>query len=96
MVQVISCCGVICSNCQYYPNDCKGCPEVKGRVFWLEYTGEEICEIYDCCVNRMKFKHCGKCDNLPCDRYNESDPTKTQEENDNDFIGQLTQLKKMK
>ncbi len=54
MNKIISCCGVICSKCEYYPIDCKGCPIIKGQVFWLEYTGEKICGIYDCCVNTKK------------------------------------------
>ncbi len=43
MNKIISCCGVICSKCEYYPIDCKGYPIIKGQVFWLEYTGEKIC-----------------------------------------------------
>ena len=43
MNKIISCCGVICSECEYYPIDCKSCPIIKGQVFWLEYTGEKIC-----------------------------------------------------
>lgn len=92
MDTVISCCGVACSQCQYYPEDCKGCPTIKGKAFWLEYTNEEICSIYDCCVNQKKLSHCGKCDKLPCNRYDGSDPTKTEKENNDDFIKQLEQL----
>lgn len=55
MNKIISCCGVICSECEYYPIDCKSCPIIKGQVFWLEYTGEKICGIYDCCVNTKKI-----------------------------------------
>ena len=96
MDKIVSCCGVICSECSYYPTDCKGCPTIRGQVFWLEYTGENICAIYDCCVNKKKLEHCGKCAKLPCDRFNGSDPTKTAEENENDFIKQLKQLYSMK
>lgn len=95
MDKVISCCGVVCSECQYYPADCKGCLTIKGRVFWLEHTGEKICEIYECCVNTKKLEHCGKCEKLPCAKYNGSDPTKTTEENNQDFINQLEQLHAM-
>lgn len=95
MDKIISCCGVVCSECQYYSTDCKGCPAIKGQVFWLEYTNEKICAIYDCCLNTKKLAHCGKCKELPCDRYNGFDPTKTPEENENDFIKQLAQLRLM-
>lgn len=50
MDKVISCCGVVCTECKSFLTDCKGCPEIKGKVFWLEYTGEDICDIYNCCV----------------------------------------------
>lgn len=96
MDKIISCCGVICSECPYYSTDCKGCPTIRGQVFWLEYTGENICGIYDCCVNSKKLEHCGKCEKLPCDRFNGSDPTKTPAENENDLINQLNQLHSMK
>lgn len=95
MEKIISCCGVVCSECQYFPEACSGCPAIKGQVFWLEYTGGTVCDIYECCVNTKKLVHCGKCEKLPCNRYNGSDPTKTAEENENDFIKQLAQLRLM-
>jgi hypothetical protein len=61
----------------------------------LEYTGEKICGIYDCCVNTKKIKHCGKCEKVPCNKYNGSDPTKTLKENNEDLINQLAQLRTM-
>ena len=48
MKKIISCCGVICSKRSYYPIDCEGCPTIRGQAFWLEYTGENICGLYDC------------------------------------------------
>lgn len=95
MDKVISCCGIVCSECQYYPTECKGCPTIKGIAFRLEYTGEEICAIYECCVNQKILSHCGKCDELPCNRYDGSDPTKTKKENEDDFIKQLEKLRFM-
>lgn len=95
MDKIISCCGVICSECQYYPADCKSCPTIEGQVFWLEYTGEKICGIYQCCVNTKKLEYCGNCERLPCAEYNGFDPTKTQEENEKDLINQLAQLRAM-
>ena len=96
MDKIIGCCGVVCSDCPYYSADCKGCPTIKGQAFWLEYTREKICGIYDCCVNGKKLEHCGKCEKLPCSRFNASDPTKTPEENEKDLINQLAQLHSMK
>ena len=95
MDKIISCCGVICSECRYYPAECKGCSTMQGHVFWLAYTDEKICAIYECCMNQEKLPHCGKCNKLPCSRYDGSDPTKTQEENEDDFIKQLETLHSM-
>lgn len=95
MDKIISCCGVVCSECDSFPENCKGCSEIKGRVFWLQYTGEDICGIYDCCMNERRLGHCGKCAHLPCERYSRDDPTKSIEENAEDLRKQLEQLKSM-
>lgn len=95
MERIISCCGVECSNCNYYPNECTGCPTIKGKPYWIQYTGDSICDIYDCCINKNVFVHCGQCKNLPCQRYDRSDPTKTPEENEKIRRDQLKQLQTM-
>lgn len=92
---VISCCGCACSECQYYPDDCKGCPSIEGQVFWLQFTGGQVCENYDCCVNDRSLPHCGKCPELPCSRYDSGDPTKSPEENAEDHRKQMEQLRLM-
>lgn len=93
MERILSCCGVVCSECRYYPKECTGCPDIKGKPYWLDYTGEEICSIYDCCVITKQIKHCGKCAELPCEQYDGEDPTKTAEENEYDHSEQLRNLK---
>lgn len=95
MDKIISCCGVICTDCEHYPKECKGCPDIKGKAYWLEYTGEDICDIYNCCVNEKKFLHCGNCKELPCGYYESDDPTKSHEENERIFKLQMKQLKHM-
>ena len=55
MEKKISCCGTVCSDCEYYSADCQGCGEIKGKVFWLEYTGESCCDIYECCINQKNM-----------------------------------------
>lgn len=50
----------------YYPADCDGCKEIKGKVFWLAYTGEDVFDIYECCVKSKKLGHCGMCEKFPC------------------------------
>ena len=95
MEKKMSCCGTVCSDCEYYPADCRGCREIKGKVFWLEYTGGNVCDIYACCAGKKKLKHCGQCEHLPCERYTAvSDPTKSEEENKTDLESQLAVLYK--
>lgn len=93
MEKIFSCCGVICSECTSYPETCKGCPKEKGKAYWLEYTGEDVCSIYQCCVNEKKHAHCGKCTKLPCEHFDGDDPTKSPEENAQDHLRQLENLK---
>lgn len=95
MEKIISCCGVVCSECPSFPKDCKGCPEIKGKAYWLQYTGEDICALYDCCVNQKKMSHCGKCESLPCEHYERDDPTKSPGENAEDRRKQMAQLRLM-
>lgn len=95
MEQVISCCGVICSDCPHYPEACVGCPAIAGKVFWLQYVDEAVCPIYRCCVDEKRYPHCGRCTQLPCAHYSREDPTKTPEENAEDHRKQLAQLAKM-
>lgn len=95
MDKIVSCCGVVCSECESFPENCKGCPEIKGIVYWLQYTGGAICGIYDCCINIKGLEHCGRCRSLPCERYNRDDPTKSAEENAEDLRKQLDQLESM-
>lgn len=95
MEPVVSCCGVVCSACAYYPKECGGCTAIQGGVFWLEYTGGEVCPIYDCCVNGKRLPHCGRCAELPCSRYEQEDPTVSPAENEQNFRMQMARLKCM-
>lgn len=95
MKKIISCCGCVCSECLYYPNDCAGCPSIEGQAFWLEYTGGAVCEIYECCVLQKKLSHCGQCAELPCARYDLKDPTKTEEENTIEQRNRLETLRRL-
>ncbi|MEM1484766.1 DUF3795 domain-containing protein [Oscillospiraceae bacterium PP1C4] len=95
MARIISCCGMVCSGCDYYPQDCKGCPSIEGKAFWLQFTGGDVCEIYNCCVNEKGLKHCGQCSLLPCELYSNSDPTRSEQENQDILKKQLKQLQSM-
>lgn len=81
MKMEIGCCGAVCEECELYPNECEGCSEIKGKAFWLKYTNEPICVMYDCCVNDNRLPHCGKCPKFPCEKCTCDDPRMTPEEN---------------
>lgn len=58
-------CGAVCAECALFPASCAGCARIEGKVHWLQYTGEPVCAVYDCCVNIKKLKHCGNCPRSP-------------------------------
>lgn len=93
MEQIMSCCGFICSECDFYPEKCKGCSEIKGKAFWLAYTGESVCRMYDCCVNKKGLAHCGMCGELPCERFCQNDPNYSDEENEAERKVRVQRLK---
>lgn len=72
-------CGAVCADCASFPAQCHGCREIKGKVFWLRYTGDRVCPIWQCCREK-KRKNCGGCPELPCGRFMK-DPSLSEEEN---------------
>ena len=83
-------CGAVCVECASFPLECGGCRKIKGKVFWLRYTGDEVCRIYDCCRTRRK-KNCGDCPDLPC-RYFVKDPTVSDEQNEANLCKMVERL----
>lgn len=78
-----SICGVHCDECKDFNKTCPGCNEIEGKVYWTSYVGAGTCPMYDCCVNKKTFKHCGKCGELPCKLYYETqDPTVSAEKHE--------------
>lgn len=61
-------CGAVCTECARFPSECGGCRKIKGKVFWLAFTGDTVCPIYRCCVAGKKQKTCAVCPDLPCSR----------------------------
>jgi len=83
-------CGLICGECDHFSENCTGCNPVCGRPFWLEFVNAEICPIYDCCVNKKGYEHCGHCSEFICEKFTRfRDPNTSDEE-------QEEMLKKMK
>ena len=83
-------CGAVCVECASFPLECGGCRKIKGKVFWLRYTGDDVCRIYDCCRTRRK-KNCGDCPDLPC-RYFVKDPTVSDEQNEANLCKMVERL----
>lgn len=73
-------CGARCVNCKSFPKECNGCRNIKGKVFWTQYTGDTVCPTWKCC-SEHKRKNCGNCPDLPCVRFMK-DPTISDEENE--------------
>lgn len=72
-------CGAVCAECDRFPRECRGCRKICGKVFWLRYTGDAVCPIYKCCMDKGE-KSCRGCSELPCSRF-VKDPTISDEEN---------------
>lgn len=78
----ISCCGINCSECEYFGGLCSGCSKSKGKPFYM--SEGETCRIYDCVINKKCLENCGKCKELPCKLWTETrDPKFTDEEFEN-------------
>jgi len=79
---LLSACGLICDECEYFNKTCTGCIDVKGSTFWAkEMVPGKVCPMYDCAVNKKEFKNCGGCSELPCKLfYDMKDPKSTDEE----------------
>lgn len=62
-------CGSYCKNCLYFKRkECSGCVETNGKPFYIDQTEKDICPVWECAIGR-KVKHCGECDDFPCDMY---------------------------
>lgn len=88
----LSCCGAKCKECACYGNICKGCNELKGKVFHV--PDGKVCPIYDCAINKNKFKNCGKCKNIPCSIWKDTrDPSFTDEQFEASINNRMNSLK---
>lgn len=83
-------CGAVCTECGNFPTACSGCRKIRGKVFWLRFTDDDVCPIYQCCHEKRK-KNCGGCPELPCHRFMK-DPALTDEENEANLKKMLQRL----
>jgi hypothetical protein len=87
-------CGFDCCKCKEYKKSCAGCREIKGKVYWAEYMGTDVCPIFQCCVNEKNYRDCGACPDLPCHLYYDTqDPSQTKEEHEAGALEQVRNLK---
>jgi len=79
---ILSACGLVCTDCEYFNTTCTGCHNVKGSTFWArEMMPDKTCPMYGCAVNKKGLKDCGACDELPCKIFRDmKDPKTTDEE----------------
>jgi hypothetical protein len=79
---ILSVCGLVCDECEFFNKTCTGCINVKGSTFWAkEMMPGKVCPMYDCPVNKKGYKNCGDCIELPCKLFLDmKDPKSTDEE----------------
>ena len=92
---LLSACGLICDECEFYRKECKGCIAISGQTFWAKETmPNHTCPLFDCAVNENRFKSCGGCDELPCKMFREmKDPNSTEEEHQLSLVQRVGRLK---
>ena len=78
---MLSSCGVNCRECAIFEISCAGCREISGKVYWAEYIDSDTCPLYDCCVRQKGLEHCGRCEELPCQLFFDTqDPSASDKE----------------
>ena len=83
----LSACGLVCDECEFFNQSCTGCINVAGSTFWAkEMMPDKVCPLYDCSVNKKKFRNCGGCNDLPCKKFLEMKDPKTSDEEHQDSI----------
>jgi hypothetical protein len=92
---ILSACGLVCDECEFFNNTCTGCIIIKGSTFWAkEMMPAKVCPLYDCAVNKNKFRNCGGCSELPCKMFTEmKDPNSTEEEHQKSLVTRVALLR---
>jgi hypothetical protein len=80
-VVLTSTCGADCAGCKEVVHCNGSCFETKGKPCYIAALGMEICEIYDCAINKKGYSSCAECAELPCKIFmGWRDPQMTDEE----------------
>ena len=63
---ILSACGLICDECEFYGKECNGCIAVKGQTFWAkEMMPDHTCPLFNCSVNEKDLKVAAIAKNCP-------------------------------
>jgi hypothetical protein len=91
---MICVCGAICTDCPELHQKCEGdCETMKGKVYWAQYVGAEVCPVYKC-VSEHKYSSCADCDDIPCNLwFSLKDPALTDEEHQKSIEERVKLLK---
>ena len=90
---ILSVCGLRCDQCNFFPEDCAGCPEMQGKPFWTRGTPEKACGIY-LCVSDKKKNSCGECSELPCGKFDATrDPAVSEDDHRKGILDRVNRLK---
>jgi len=97
MTQVLSVCGLLYDQCEYFNSSCTGCQAVQGSTFWAqEAFSDKICPLYQCSVMDKGYSHCGQCPELPCKNYTDlRDPNISEEEYNQSIKERVSRLRQM-
>ena len=92
---ILSACGLICDECEFFEKQCDGCHGVKGQTFWAkEMMPGKTCPLYHCAVDTRNYHDCGDCSELPCKMFREmKDPNSTEEEHQLGLIARVAALR---
>ncbi|CAK7026356.1 GNAT family N-acetyltransferase [Tissierella sp.] len=86
MTKVIGACGCICSECRMFEKECMGCYSIEGKACWLHEVGLDIYDFYECSVIDRKLRHCGECEEIPCERFWKNKNPKWTEEQHREIV----------
>ena len=93
-------CAAVCDECSSMHDElkkdpCKGCNEMKGKIFWTKLMNMDTCPIYTC-VKEKDIEHCGECEKLPCEIHlNMRDPNRSVEEHQQGIENRVLLLKSL-